>query len=129
MCFWQNTGDLFVHFQLFQLQFVQQCRSIFTELLQSPPGMSAADRFSSPTPGSAKRRLFSSGAVPGNATTLATPSPTSVENPPAGTSNQSQPVIFQQAQMEDGRQVLSKVNIIFKMLYETWTGVELCKFY
>jgi hypothetical protein len=43
---------------------------VITEILQSPPGPSAADRFSSPSPGSAKRRLFGGASVTGTVTSM-----------------------------------------------------------
>ena len=79
----------------------------------------AADRFSSPSAGSinagsAKRRLFTCGPVPGSATGMATPVGSSAsENAATGSSSQPQQIItFQQAQTEDGTQVLIPVKIV-----------------
>ena len=82
----------------------------------------AADRFSSPAAGSinagsAKRRLFTCGPVPGSAT-MATPvgnssSSSASESAATGSSSQPQQIItFQQAQTEDGTQVLIPVKIV-----------------
>ncbi|XP_052230201.1 retinoblastoma-like protein 1 isoform X2 [Dreissena polymorpha] len=46
-------------------------RSTHKDPLMSPTGPSAADRFSSPSPGSAKRRLFSTGTGSGTGASLA----------------------------------------------------------
>ena len=75
-----------------------QCLHLFSDPLLSPPsGSSAADRFSSPSPGSAKRRLFSAMSeqdVPGKSGDAS-----SGETPP------TQIIAFQHAQTEDGKQV------------------------
>ena len=90
----------------------------FSEPIHSP---TAADRFSSPAPGSinagsAKRRLFTCGPVPGSATGMATPAGSSSgtnESTASGSSTQPQQIItFQQAQTEDGTQVLIPVKIV-----------------
>lgn len=70
---------------------------VITEILQSPPGPSAADRFSSPSPGSAKRRLFGGASVTGTVTSMTQTSTNSDGNQTV--------IAFQQAQTEDGRQV------------------------
>ena len=81
----------------------------------------AADRFSSPAAGSinagsAKRRLFTCGPVPGSATSMATPAGSgsgTSESTSSGPSTQPQQIItFQQAQTEDGTQVLIPVKIV-----------------
>ncbi|VDI37744.1 retinoblastoma-like protein 1 [Mytilus galloprovincialis] len=64
------------------------------EIPQSPQGPSAADRFSSPSPGSAKRRLFGAGGGTSSATTQ------------TGNQDNQTVIAFQQAQTEDGRQIL-----------------------
>ena len=72
--------------------------SLKKEILQSPPGPSAADRFSSPSPGSAKRRLFGGASVTGTVTSMTQTSTNSDGNQTV--------IAFQQAQTEDGRQIL-----------------------
>ena len=88
------------------------------EPMHSP---TAADRFSSPAAGSinagsAKRRLFTCGPVPGSATSMATPAGSgsgTSESTSSGSSTQPQQIItFQQAQTEDGTQVLIPVKIV-----------------
>lgn len=72
---------------------------------QSPTGPTVSDRFNSPSPGSAKRRLFGpTGQMQGSATTINTVSATIRSpggSPAAGSSGQ--PVVL--AQTDDGRQV------------------------
>lgn len=77
--------------------------------LQSPPGPSAADRFSSPSPGSAKRRLFGGEEASQNSDKTNTAKSTEhvptlqVTSPQvAGT---AKIIAFQQALTGDGRHV------------------------
>lgn len=78
--------------------------NITDPLMSPPPGVSAADRFSSPSPGSAKRRLFSVLTQPTE--TLVPSENTPVESSTSTTSTKTTQIIaFQQAQTNDGRQV------------------------
>ncbi|XP_069112560.1 retinoblastoma-like protein 1 isoform X2 [Argopecten irradians] len=104
----------------------QQSTTTLKDSLPSPPGATtmASDRFiSSPSPGSAKRRLFitkhnpagatvttisSKTETPGSATNTASTT-TSTSNSPAVP---TQIIAFQQAQTEDGRQVLIPVHTL-----------------
>ncbi|XP_048757821.2 retinoblastoma-like protein 1 isoform X3 [Ostrea edulis] len=80
-------------------------------LMSPPPGVSAADRFSSPSPGSAKRRLFSVLTQPTE--TLVPSENTPVESSTSTTSTKTTQIIaFQQAQTNDGRQILIPVHTI-----------------
>lgn len=94
---------------------------------QSPTGPSAADRFSSPSPGSAKRRLFSGDLTsqnttvaamkPGSITALAAQLNSGVSDTAVGgksvtaQNKQTQHLVaFQQVITQDGRQVLIPVQ-------------------
>lgn len=83
--------------------------------LTSPTGPSAADRFSSPTPGSAKRRLFDSTTAGETRTTTTIPAAAVSllrdKVPQTSEPGQKSPltatgiIAFQRAQTEDGHQV------------------------
>ncbi|OWF55242.1 retinoblastoma-like protein 1 isoform X1 [Mizuhopecten yessoensis] len=97
-----------------QQQQQQQPVTTIRESLPSPPGATtmASDRFSSPSPGSAKRRLFitkhavtSQGDGEKSETTTTVTTSTSSTVP-------TQIIAFQQAQTEDGRHVLIPVHTI-----------------
>ncbi|XP_064599560.1 retinoblastoma-like protein 1 [Liolophura sinensis] len=89
--------------------------------LTSPTGPSAADRFSSPTPGSAKRRLFDSTTAGETRTTTTIPAAAVSllrdKVPHTSEAGQKSPltatgiIAFQRAQTEDGQQVLIKLPI------------------
>lgn len=77
---------------------------VITDVLMSPPaGVSAADRFSSPSPGSAKRRLFSVLTQP-QETPVSSAENSSTDGSSSSTKT-TQIIAFQQAQTNDGRQV------------------------
>lgn len=81
------------------------------DVLMSPPaGVSAADRFSSPSPGSAKRRLFSVLTQP-TETPVSSAENSSTEGRSLSTKT-TQIIAFQQAQTNDGRQILIPVHTI-----------------
>lgn len=72
-------------------------------LMSPPPGVSVADRFSSPSPGSAKRRLFSVLTQQPSDTSVSTENTRSEGGSLPGKTTQI--IAFQQAQTNDGRQV------------------------
>lgn len=77
---------------------------VITDVLMSQPaGVSAADRFSSPSPGSAKRRLFSVLTQP-QETPVSSAENSSTDGSSSSTKT-TQIIAFQQAQTNDGRQV------------------------
>lgn len=102
----------------------KQAQSTTKDPLQSPTGPSAADRFSSPSPGSAKRRLFALDKPPSRGTTVAELKPGTISALAAQLSSgvadtvvsSSTPkptqhlVAFQQVITQDGRQVLIPVQ-------------------
>ncbi|XP_061162475.1 retinoblastoma-like protein 1 isoform X1 [Saccostrea echinata] len=79
-------------------------------LMSPPAGVSAADRFSSPSPGSAKRRLFSVLTQPPETPVSSENTPT--ENSTTSVAKTTQIIAFQQAQTNDGRQILIPVHTI-----------------
>ncbi|CAH1779421.1 unnamed protein product [Owenia fusiformis] len=82
--------------------------------MMSPTGPSATDRFGSPTPGGAKRRLF--GQQGGEQQTIVVTAPGSASGGTDTAEGQGQApkpmTMYHQAQTQDGRQVLIPVQII-----------------
>ena len=104
-------------------------KPVLKDPLQSPTGPSAADRFSSPSPGSAKRRLFNANSDAGCQTSPPTTSlveqvnsgssetvvaqPGKVQTVTVTTQKQTQHLVaFQQVMTQDGRQVCSYLELV-----------------
>ncbi|XP_052816423.1 retinoblastoma-like protein 1 isoform X2 [Mya arenaria] len=81
--------------------------------LLSPTGPSAADRFSSPSPGSAKRRLFLGEAAGKTRSGAESQAKSGLKTISITTQNQTQHLVaFQQIVTHDGRQVLIPVQTL-----------------
>ncbi|KAL4235049.1 Retinoblastoma-like protein 1 [Mactra antiquata] len=117
-----DTNNASTKVSLRRIVLDRHAQSATKDPLQSPTGPSAADRFSSPSPGSAKRRLFSgdvTGATSTGATSILNTQTTQLAttggdnttgNVTASPKQTQHLVAFQQVITQDGRQVLIPVQ-------------------